>query len=234
MNGSVVVFGSTQSSIPGLLIGTGGPGYPYSDGTSQGMTLGVTDNAPLTPFASCDCGHSFTANEVCTLYGAQQVNGSDCFDVNAENVTINCNGHTLYGDGAAGTYGVYSDQSGTEIINCDISNFDSGIFLNGTANGTIAGDKVHDNLNYAVLLSGSHGATVANSTAASSNNYAVHLSSSAGNEIYNNTLESTSATAACCISAPAHLATPSTGTTSRPQADCTYVTHRAATTTTHP
>jgi len=81
------------------------------------------------------CGDALdTAN---TIY-AMNVSSSSietCFNVSAENVTLDCAGFSITGEGTRN--GIYSDQFNTTIGNCTISNFDAPILFNGATYGTI-------------------------------------------------------------------------------------------------
>ena len=132
------IVGLNSSAGFPLLIGFAGAGYPYDTASSQGKAFGMTDYAPLTNTTACTCGNLSVANYVCTLYFNQSINGSDCFNVQAQNVTIECNGLSITGDDSNNTYGIFSNQFNTTIENCNISNFATGIYFNGADNGTIS------------------------------------------------------------------------------------------------
>ena len=55
-----------------------------------------------------------------------------CIDVTAEGVSIDCNGYGI--TGADVGYGISSSQGNTTITNCDVSNYNSGIYLNSSFN----------------------------------------------------------------------------------------------------
>ncbi|MFA5930501.1 MAG: NosD domain-containing protein, partial [Candidatus Micrarchaeia archaeon] len=89
------------------------------------------------------CGALTTANAVYTLNASVSINNSTCFTVSAANVTLNCNGYGINGNLApvnppnTNTYGIYSNQSGTIVKNCNISQFTRAVYFNGVANGAI-------------------------------------------------------------------------------------------------
>ena len=78
-----------------------------------------------------NCQELSTANEDYTLTGDMPVNASTCFNITAENITLDCGGYLLIGDNSSSHYGIYSDQFNTTVKNCDISNFSAGIFIDG-------------------------------------------------------------------------------------------------------
>ena len=50
---------------------------------------------------------------------------------------------SINGTNAASTYGIYSTQFNTTITNCQISNFQYGIYFNGASNGTIENNSLN-------------------------------------------------------------------------------------------
>ncbi|MCX6770917.1 MAG: DUF2341 domain-containing protein [Candidatus Micrarchaeota archaeon] len=164
INGSVQVYGTSNSSIPGLYIGSSGSGYPYGNSTSGGKFscnfAGCADYAPLTNASAptiLRCGALSSANMAYNMTTNASISGSTCFNVTAANVTLNCAGFSIAGNNSTGTYGVYSNQPNTTVKNCNISNFDVGIyFAGGAKNGTI------DNVNASTTKAWSwgHGAGI--------------------------------------------------------------------------
>jgi parallel beta-helix repeat protein len=147
LNGSVAIQGNVSSSgFPSLYIGVNGTGYPYGAATAQGKVVGsATDYAPLTPnyfnnssvpAQGCVCGVLNVPNYVCNVTQNLASNGT-CFNVQAYNVTILCNGHSLAGLGSAMANGVYSNQSKTTVNGCKIYNYTYGIMFEAATSGTI-------------------------------------------------------------------------------------------------
>lgn len=83
------------------------------------------------------CGDALNESNVVYTLNASQSSVGTCFNVSAQNITINCNGYALTGDNTSNSYGVYSNQFNTTIKNCSFSNFSTGIYFNGATNGTI-------------------------------------------------------------------------------------------------
>ena len=80
------------------------------------------------------CGVLSSPNTIYTLGTTLQINGSTCITVNASNITLDCNGGSIIGSNSSSTYGVYTTQASTIIKNCNISNFDTGVYFFTTAN----------------------------------------------------------------------------------------------------
>jgi parallel beta-helix repeat protein len=84
----------------------------------------------------------------------------NCFVISAENVTLDGNGYTLYGDG--GGKGVYSNQNGTIIQNLVSSGaftFEPTIYFGGVDNGKIIFSNISASsvIDIPILLTGSSG-----------------------------------------------------------------------------
>ena len=147
MTGEVFIPGGVPS-VTGLKVGT----VAYADANSNGRTAGVSDFVPLTTGAIngsaeeecgwCHCGAINTPGYVCTLQNSQFKNGSDCIDVNATGDTIQCNGFSITGNNATGTYGIYSSQNQTTINNCNISNFDSAVGFVGANSSSVTNSNL--------------------------------------------------------------------------------------------
>ncbi|MFA5797797.1 MAG: LamG-like jellyroll fold domain-containing protein, partial [Candidatus Woesearchaeota archaeon] len=94
-------------------------------------------------------------------------------DIAASNITIDCQGTTITGSNTTGSYGIYSNGVNTTIKNCNISNFQRGVYFNGATNGAIQNNNVTTTQSgdwygggYAILLHGS-----SNNNIISSNNF---------------------------------------------------------------
>ena len=128
------------------------------------------------------CGVDITTPNTVYTFTSDSTSSGDCVDVDADNVTIDCEGHSITGTG--GTNGVWSGSSGTVVENCTFSDFAYGVSFEDVDGGVIknsdmnsndlagillldsTGDNVYDNLlyeNYAeagLYLSGSTNSTI--------------------------------------------------------------------------
>jgi len=148
--------------------------------------------------------HPYTMNFTCgniTAAGAQitltssLVSNATCFNISAENVTINCAGHTITGNNTSSTYGIYSNQANTTITNCIIQNFSTGIFFSGVDYGAIdnsTASTTNPSGSGIYLYNGANYNTISNSTSSSTSGRAIYLSSSDYNNLTNITATSTS------------------------------------------
>ncbi len=116
------------------------------------------------PYAISTCGALGSANTTYALNQSVLATGGTCFTVTAQNVTLDCQGYSITGNNASGTFGVYSNQFNTAIKNCNISNFDTGILFNGAANGRIDNDTVSTTSSAYIAPTWSAGITLYNGT----------------------------------------------------------------------
>ncbi|MGV8086234.1 MAG: C1 family peptidase [Candidatus Woesearchaeota archaeon] len=167
INGSVLIEGSVESPIPGLYIGNGGTDYPYSAQTSKGkiaatvngvlLPLRAIDYAPLTPnqeyYYSCT---GLESPNTIYLMNTTSISQDICFNILADNITLDCGGNLILGRDWGNSYGVYSERFNTTIKNCNIYNFSKGIFFNNADNGTIINTTINSSVN------GSYGIHISN------------------------------------------------------------------------
>jgi len=97
--------------------------------------------AASTPGAISSCQQLDTAG---TYYlNASVSSNATCFNVNANSVTIDCRGFSITGNNATGTYGIYTTKNYVNVLNCTVSNFNSGIWFNGASFGRIENTKAY-------------------------------------------------------------------------------------------
>ncbi|MEO0132718.1 MAG: right-handed parallel beta-helix repeat-containing protein [candidate division WOR-3 bacterium] len=77
--------------------------------------------------------------------------------VTSPNNSIDCQGKSIIGANASGTLGIYSNSANTTIINCQISNFSTGIQIAGATGAVIEDTQSVSTASngYAITLSGS-------------------------------------------------------------------------------
>ena len=139
---TIAVFGSVNSSIPGLFIGNVGPGDPYNIVTSGGKfscnDASCQDNAPLTPYDRIYPGCSDLDVAGTTYNMTHNVTTHwSCYIIKADNITLDCKGYTLTGTKFVDVYGITSLANNSTVRNCNVRGFDDGIFFNGTVSGLI-------------------------------------------------------------------------------------------------
>ena len=123
--------------------GDSGDDYPLSASTWASKWSGYgTDYGPATDKELVNCSTVLEANTVYTLTENVSINGSTCFNVSVENVTIDCDGFSIRGNNSVNTYGIYSTTYNTTIVNCDINTFQYAVYFNGATNGNIKDSNV--------------------------------------------------------------------------------------------
>jgi parallel beta-helix repeat protein len=143
------------------------------------------------------CGGSInSAGTTYTLNQSINNTGATCISIGASNIIFDCQGFSISGNNSSNTYGIYSSQLNTTIRNCNISNFEAGIYYNGSTNGTIQNVNSSTTTNNVasptyssaiVLGNTAKFNTVANVNATSAYGHGIAVVSSSGNTITNST-----------------------------------------------
>jgi len=171
------------------------------NGSAQGYdVLNATDNVTVT-FNSSITGCANMPSPG-TYYLQNNVNSSGtCFNIQANDVTLDCAGYSITGNNSSDTYGVYSNQINTTIRNCNISNFATGIYFNTADNGTIDNTTARTtqaasgNNGYGIYLyNGANYNRIMNSNANASVGYGIYLSINSNYNTISNTTATTTAT----------------------------------------
>ena len=113
---------------------------------------------------------------------------SKCMNITAEDITLDCQGHTIDGTDAGGSYGVYSNQYNTTVKNCVITNWEMGICYEGSNNGLIQNNTINSNSVWAAIYLASSSNTRITNNTANSNYDGFFLESSSNNTITENTI----------------------------------------------
>ncbi|MFC1742202.1 right-handed parallel beta-helix repeat-containing protein, partial [Nanoarchaeota archaeon] len=160
------------------------------------------------------CGDTITTST--TLTGdLSQTGAGNCLTVGAGDVVIDCAGFTMDGTDAGGSYGVFSDVdwSNVTVRNCNISDFNYGIFWQGVDDSLIYNNTFTSNADTGVYLtssavnnnvesnvfvgsggrgiavvSGSNNAYIWDNSISSCGTDGIYLSGSSGADILNNTV----------------------------------------------
>ncbi|NOQ55510.1 MAG: hypothetical protein GQ477_01750 [Nanohaloarchaea archaeon] len=128
-----------------------------------------------------------------TYYLTQNISNStaiNCMNISANNVTLDCQGHTIDGNSTIYTRGVYiyresATNTNTTIKNCIITDWYRGVYLINAKNNTMTNNTANDNTYGFCMDSGSDN-TLTNNTA-SSGHYGFYLQSSSNNTLTSNT-----------------------------------------------
>ena len=145
---------------------------------------------PVTPVFAAE-GDAITIDADYTLMSDMTFNGTG-FIINADNITIDLNGHTITGNYPPYSKPPYSgveaiNHSGVTIKNGTIRGFNVGIFLLGSNNNVISGIVTSENTYLGILVSASDGNLISNVTAVSNIQEGLRVASSQNNTITNTT-----------------------------------------------
>lgn len=159
VGGSSCLGNNTSVTVPANLSvnATAVANYTFVNWTTSGNCSAVNASANITNITmlsgSCiatanfytpsyiTCGNFGTAGQTYTLNATLNGNGTTCITVTDDNITIDCNGYSIIGNGlttyASPTWGIFSDRFNTTIRNCNISKFNAGIMLYQAQNSTV-------------------------------------------------------------------------------------------------
>ncbi len=134
-----------NSSLPYTLwLGSGAADWhPWVGLPLYSGCVNLSDSTTYQNKVQGNMAAGFTVSSpVALCLGAYGFAGVTALSVNAPNVTINCNGSSITGNNVAGTYGIYSNQFNTTVDNCNISNFQTGVYFVGATNGSVQNTSV--------------------------------------------------------------------------------------------
>ncbi|RLJ05428.1 MAG: hypothetical protein DRP18_03110, partial [Candidatus Aenigmatarchaeota archaeon] len=118
-----------------------------------------------------------------------------CIEINQSNITFDCAGHTIDGDGDSNGYGIYVNAydygalANITIQNCTIQEFGHGVYFKGSLSNSIRNSEIYDiNSSYnmhGVSLFRSSSNTLQNITASFNDRDGINLDSSSSNTLQN-------------------------------------------------
>ena len=180
-------------------------GHSITNNGISGTTYGILINGSLKNVTVRNCpsisGYTYgvyvykSNNSNITNTTASSSLSSAIFINGGSSASVNCRGRPIVGTNATGTYGIYSSQFNTTIMNCNISNFSIAIFFNGSTNGTIRNTSASTSRTWdptgnglGILLANTNYSQIMNTSATSGDYDAIGLySGSSGNTIANTT-----------------------------------------------
>lgn len=161
---------------------------------STGGTSTTTDNtggtSTTTPGSNAGSGNNgntnttvHTLDSCATLVDAgatyrltRNVNSSDtCFEITADNITLDGAGFEVLGDRGMGHYGVRAEQhTGITIKNLALRDFEYGVWFTQVDNSTIENARLEGN-SYGFVLHGGNGTEVKSTAALNNGNAGIYL-----------------------------------------------------------
>ncbi len=134
------------------------------------------------------CGTLNSGNTVYNVINNLTTTGT-CITLNANNITLDCQGYTLDGDFSGTTdYGIYSStRSDLKIKNCNIQNFTHGIYMVGASSGNnITNINITHSSQNGIRLVAITNSNFTN-IISTHNNRGLHMYNGASNNIFTNT-----------------------------------------------
>ena len=109
-----------------------------------------------TGAGNVSCGVALdTAGATYTMNASSSINGSNCFSVTASNITLNCNGFSIFGNNTTSTYGIYTNKNGTIIKNCNVAGFYDAVVFDGAAQSSFSNGSARSTTTALWIKSGS-------------------------------------------------------------------------------
>lgn len=139
------------------------------------------------------CGTLSTPNVQYVLTQSISSNGT-CITLNADNITLDCNGSSIIGNGS--WYGINSSNAkNVSISNCDISAYNSGIFVNYASGLLVSNATLHNNSYAGLYILGQFNNLTISNIEAFGNRDGVHIfdSINPGGRSRNNSLRNITA-----------------------------------------
>ncbi len=107
-----------------------------------------------------------------------------CFDAQADNVTLDCQGHTVTGPNPDSYWGYGFNanwRNNVTVKNCKFAYFSEGIYLYGTPYANVINNTVANNSDGIYLGYNNHHSNIINNTALDNSNQGIYLGSNGGN-----------------------------------------------------
>jgi parallel beta-helix repeat protein len=144
--------------------------------------LPLSDEYVPQEYYISDC--SVLDQEGATYYLTQDIidsTSSTCIDIQANNITLDCQGHTIDGIDALETYGIYvyrSEETTTNITikNCVVTDWEYGIYLYNSSSNNFSNIIANSNSYYGIALdSSSNSNNFSNITTNSNSEYGIYI-----------------------------------------------------------
>ncbi|MFH1631242.1 MAG: right-handed parallel beta-helix repeat-containing protein, partial [Candidatus Aenigmatarchaeota archaeon] len=109
------------------------------------LPAGEIDEMPLSVPRELECGSTITVDT--TLTGDIKICSGHGLIIGGDDVTLDCNGHSIIGNNVIGTHGIHiSSRSNVLVVDCNIQNFEDGIFSEFSLGGVFRNNTIHENI----------------------------------------------------------------------------------------
>jgi len=154
----MIIVASSLLIIVGIITG-------FSISISGSLIKDQTYRTLSTDISSCS--ELNTPNEIYTL--TQDITHSSdivCFNITADNITLDCRGHNITNTQSDDHYGIYIlERNNITIKNCNIINETQGIYLNSSSNNTLINNTANNNSYCGFYVYNSSNNIITNNTA---------------------------------------------------------------------
>ncbi len=176
--------GTTTPSTGTTTPSTGGTGTTTPGTGETGGTATTTTSQSISACAllSGD-GTTYTLSQNIT-------SANTCFIIDANNVTLDGNGHTITGGDTAGQFAVTAqNKSGITVKNLGATHYEQAFSFSAVNNSTFDADTLNNN-SYGFVLHGGSGNTIKNTTANNNLNVGIYVQNAGNTTIDRNTANS--------------------------------------------
>lgn len=105
--------------------------------------LVVVDSGSLAHAFHVSCGSTIFSD---TNLDSDIVNCFNGITIGSDNVTLDCQGHTIASFGAENNFGILAlGRKGVTIMNCVVTNFEAGVLIGSSSDMTVLRTVTHDN-----------------------------------------------------------------------------------------
>ncbi|MEW6528918.1 MAG: NosD domain-containing protein, partial [Candidatus Micrarchaeota archaeon] len=113
-----------------------------------------------------------------------------CINIIASNVILDCAGYSITGMNTS--YGINILNSSSQIKNCRVYNYSTGIYIQSSSNNAITNNTANSNNGHGiVLVSSSSNNTLTNNMVENNSQYQIYIIGTNNNLIYNNIFNAT-------------------------------------------
>ena len=132
---------------------------------------------PLAMAATPACGSTINADTTWDSDMSCNVNGGNGITIGANNIVLDCAGHSMTGPGSG--YGVeLRNKNGVTIKNCNISGFYFGLVIVSSSFNTLLDNSASSNTENGIYISSSFNNTLTGNTVSSNRRYGIFSDSS--------------------------------------------------------
>ncbi len=161
--------------------------YEVETGSSSYDYYPRTDQLQITP----DCGEVIDTSTTLTSDLLNSTGGNLCpqhgLIINASDIVLDCAGHSINGQNASNTYGVYVGSfSNVTIKNCMIDPYEYGILLNGTTASIVENNTINDTAGAGIWVINSANNNTLRNNELISNSVGVNLTGATNTLVYYN------------------------------------------------